>query len=48
MKDKPRDWNELERMAGIERTVPRAYTQNDALRLTRKRLRGRKWRRILK
>lgn len=47
MSDKLRDWNELERFAGIRRTVPPAVTQRDVLRLTRRRLKGRKWRRKL-
>ena len=46
--DRPRSWAELERAAGIKRTVPPAPTQNDALRLTRRRLKGRRWRRILR
>lgn len=48
MTDRPRSWQELEARAGIRRTVPPAPTQADALRLTRRRLKGRRWRRILR
>lgn len=45
MKERPRDWNELERVTGIKRTVPAALTRRDAANLTAKRLRGPFWRR---
>ncbi len=45
MKQRPRDWDELERMAGIQRTAPKSFTQRDAANLTAKRLRGPFWRR---
>lgn len=35
---KVKSWAELERFAGIERTVPPAFTQRDAQNLRRKRL----------
>ena len=35
---KPRDWNELEKMAGIRRTVGPSVTRRDVENLTRRRL----------
>jgi hypothetical protein len=45
VKDRPRDWNELEQLVGVRRTVPRSYTQRDVYELTRRRLKGPFWRR---
>lgn len=48
MKERPRDWDDLERIAGIKRSVPPAPTQRDAARLTAMRLKGPFWRRKLR
>jgi hypothetical protein len=42
--DRPRDWDELERLAGVKRTVPKSYTRRDVEVLTRRRLKGPFWR----
>ncbi len=45
MRQLPKDWNELERMTGIKRTVAPSPTQRDARYLTARKLRGPFWRR---
>ncbi len=48
MREKPRDWADLERIAGIQRTVPPSVTQKDVQNLTAKRLKGPFWSRKLR
>jgi len=48
-REKPRTWEDVERIAGIKRTVPPARTQRDVDRLTAKHLhRWPAWRRKLR
>jgi hypothetical protein len=44
MRELPRDYEELERLARIRRTVRAAPTRSDVENLTRRRLRGPFWR----
>jgi hypothetical protein len=47
VKDRPKSWEELERVAGITRTVRPRPTQRDVANLTRKRLsKSPQWRRF--
>ncbi len=48
MREKPRDWADVERIAGIQRTVSPSMTQRDVEILTRRRLKGPFWSRKLR